>query len=682
MNQATIENLLKWNTDLASVNQALAANLKVVQSTERAATANAGVVASSTAAAGATGLLSRAWDANSIAARGFLQELTQIQAAEAGLTAETVALTAAQKAQAAFVTRQGAGGGLGRGITKAGRALFNLPDIGGVSTPVSRLLIAGGGGIEAANLSLAALGATAAVAVPLVLGLVAAAGELGKTSEESARRAKTFADAYSQALEAGTTAQVQELIKRQQNEIAIAEATTKVLQQKAAEAPEQLANFLERSSQDLAQRLNEAAGGAAYNPDLLDTAQSQEAYNAQVEEQQKIIDQGKIALEAYNMVFGESIIATGNAADAEQELADLRKQLADARTEREVNQVNAELAAQRLTSEERQKRIAELGEEIAILRARSNAEDLSANTQLVLIGQLTDLEAEYGALISVTDSYADRLARQAAYTQALSDQTDNYFDALEREVAVREDIAAGISDINSTLAEEAQKLGALADDRRDKIIEAEQAASDKRIELAEDTADRIAKIERDFGRERLNDIRDRDVDALIRARVRAADDLADESKNADKQQERLDKQLAKQEASINTSLDKQVRQVQQAYDNELTIKRQRLQQSQTDLVNLLNAEQQIQQSGSNNQRTIHINMWNDLDRIANNGALQLARSFANGLVGAITSGVGLISDFGTPGNPLPPVTGTAAIRQIAQQEARNVFYGAYEATAY
>lgn len=616
--QVTVENLLRWNTDNASVAAAIKANQEVSNSATASSSAIASQATASAASAGAQGLLARAWDENTIAARGFLGELERIQAAESGLTAQTLTLTAAQRAQAAFVTRAGQGGAQ-QSLFNARQAAIALPGVGFQSPIV--LGLRGAETAVGAGVGLPVLGAAAVAAAPLIIGAAKAIEALGKDSEAAAERANTFADAYTRALEAGTTAQVQELIKRQKLEIAIAQATQEALRAKAADAQSQLGNFLDRTSADLAARLQQGAQDIGLSQtggdfSTVPAAESQEAYNAQIEEQQKLIDQGNIALEAYNLVFGENILLTGDAADLQEKLLDNQKLILERDTERDLNGLKNQVDAQKMTAEERAKEVDQLQEFITVAELYRDTNTLTEDAQRSLAIQLDDARDRTAALTETTLSYADVLDQLAKQEQLLSDQTDNYLDALEREGEVRDQIAQITQDIADTLLEKQQKLADVAADASDRIDQVEADAGERREQIAQDSAEKIYKIERDFGRSRLNAIRDRDVDALIQARERRDDELEDQKKADEKALKQVDTALEKQEKSIKKSLDRQVQQIEQSYDRELAAKRRRLDQANVDLQNLLYAEQQIAMYGANNQRIIHTQMWQDVNAIA------------------------------------------------------------------
>lgn len=262
-----------------------------------------------------------------------------------------------------------------------------------------------------------------------------------------------------------------------------------------------------------------------------------------------------------------------------------------------------------------------------------------------------------------------------------STQTDNYFDAITKEIKARENIAAIAEQIATVRSDAEASISDLLQASAEKRIDIEANAAERRDQIVSDSRDNLLKIERDLGRSLLNARRDRDVDAAIRAREQAGDQIDDQAKRDEKAQQQLEKTLAQQERAIQTSQDKQIASILSGEQRKIATLQQSIAVEQAVVQNARYAQEQIALYGSGNLVTIHTQMWQDVNAVAVTWAANTANTVRSILNTGIAFATGNYpASYTGPG--LPAVTGTAAMRQIAQQEARNVFAGAFTPTAY
>jgi hypothetical protein len=217
----------------------------------------------------------------------------------------------------------------------------------------------------------------------------------------------------------------------------------------------------------------------------------------------------------------------------------------EALSESQVESANLILSANKLTEEEREERIRAAQIEIDILRGLTEAEGTTYAARQELQAQQNELYQEIDALTRVTDSYADQLEREAAAKQAVTDAYDNYNELLDQEADAREDLADVQAKVGDLVLKREEDIADLREDIADRTEQREEDLGERRAEIAEDNADKIAKIERDFGRSHRDAVRNRNVVADIQARERAADALADQNAAGKKQLENIEKQADK-----------------------------------------------------------------------------------------------------------------------------------------
>ncbi|MFN8452031.1 MAG: hypothetical protein U0521_26415 [Anaerolineae bacterium] len=243
---------------------------------------------------------------------------------------------------------------------------------------------------------------------------------------------------------------------------------------------------------------------------------------------------------------------------------------------------------------------------------------------------------------NILDKIFQKLADDLqALEDAQSQQTDNYFDALAKEGQIRDKIAEIRADIAQIQAESADKIAGVLADSADKQVEVEADAAERRAEIIADSKETILRIERGLARSELNARRERDVAAAIAAREKAADDLDDQKRRDEKALGQVEKNLQKQEEAIRKGQEKQIAAIVAGTQTQLNARVNALNTETNALNNVMYAQQQIALTGSNNQRIIHTQMWQDVNAIAVTWAantVNTLRSIFSQVVGAGGSG--------------------------------------------
>ena len=335
-----------------------------------------------------------------------------------------------------------------------------------------------------------------------------------------------------------------------------------------------------------------------------------------IDQTQKAIDDLSGKLIVLGAQANTEAVKANDAAAATEEFA---KQLEDATaktTQAQLAEAQRAVQIQQMTKEERDKEVASIAEEITVLENYINTHALTEESYNSLSAQLDQLRTRTDELTGTTLTYADVLAQVEAQQKAVSDQTDNYFDALKREGEIRDKIAAIRADIAQIEADAQTKIGEVYQESADKRIEIEDDAAERREEIAADSADAILRIQRDLGRSEKNARRERDVAAAIAAREKAQDDLDDQKKRDDKALGQVEKNLQKQEEAIRKGQEKQIAAIVAGTQTQLNARVNALNTETNALNNVMYAQQQIALTGSNNQRIIHTQMWQDVNAIA------------------------------------------------------------------
>jgi hypothetical protein len=338
----------------------------------------------------------------------------------------------------------------------------------------------------------------------------------------------------------------------------------------------------------------------------------------------------------------------------------------------------------KLDADARKQRAEEDTRAIEVLQRQINLEKEGSDAQT----QLIDLQATYYndlLLVSTaTSTAADNANAVAAAFERINSANTGYLGALKDQIDAQDAITKTEAKIAQLRADAADKAAdaeqkrsdadaqsrADADDKRaqieadgaDKLAQIESDGAEKRQQIEADDADKRAKILRQYNEDYNTAVANRDTLAALKAKQKRDDDLADAdkarqkatddlAKSLKKQEDALAKSQAKQLQQVEDSLRKQVEAHQRAYEQQLAtiqdglakalvVQNQALAQYRVDLTNFTNAV---------------IAMGDYMNSIASGyGFTTRARD-----AGAIAQPPG---DFGSPSNPLPPVSGTGAQR--------------------
>lgn len=531
-----------------------------------------------------------------------------------------VALTAAQQRQRALLLKGTSG--IGRG-----GSFETLDRIGSLGSQVAGGLGGSAGVGNAAGLigdiagGLSAFGAAGGVvAVALGAATVATKAYTDALTANS-ERANSFADALTQAFETGTQAQINALIRQQEVHIAALTATSQVLEERAEAARSQLAISFDNASADLANFLNQLAGGAPLA--LRDASISAESYEDALNKNNVEIVLAQAALDAYRVVLEQGTTATAAAADAERDLANARnplKEIADDYTRRAVDLAQYTLQVDNMTAEQRQVEAANIQRQLQILEQLRVAYEKQGNHAAAaeLTQQMTRLKDQLEIVTNTTNTLADQNAALAAIQAALKQQTDNYFAALEAEVKAQEALFAAREkerEERDKYIEDGRKLAQEAQDDLNEII---ADGEEKRAEIAEKTQKAIAKIERDYARDRMTAIAERDALAAHQAAIQRQDDIDDTKEDEDERLQEQEKAQQKQIDSLKESITKQAAALDAGYRRQQEITTAAINRAQVDLINAKNQEAMIAMYGAGTLRTIQTNFLGDLTMLYTN----------------------------------------------------------------
>lgn len=336
----------------------------------------------------------------------------------------------------------------------------------------------------------------------------------------------------------------------------------------------------------------------------------------------------------------------------------------------------AELSA---AIEEAQQRIDATTGPLALLNIALDNNATAANDAVAAAETFKERFADgiRGLAGDVEDFFSRAADAYAAGQERLSEQTDAYVDALKEEGEIRDKIAKitrQIADIQLETAtkvlaietERDERLAQLASEYGDKIGELTADGEEKRQQIIADSNDRIAKIQAASGVKLRNLVAQRDALAHFLEAQQATQQIQDEKDNAAKslieQEKAQTKQLDSQKKAYDKSLqaqnaaaDKSIRAQYDASNRQLQTLFQQYNAEQVALDNLQVSLQNIALYGSNGQRVIHTQMWNDLASVAVVGA--------QNLVGAIT---GIFAGGGSSQFPTLTSTYGAAIPSTQQ----------------
>lgn len=520
--------------------------------------------------------------------------------------------------------------------------LETLDRLGSVGSQIAGGLGAGGIGNAAGLLgdvagSITSLGAIGAVTTVALAGVTAALNVYNQALEKSKERAQAYSTALTQAFEATSKAQIEQLIQQQESRIEGLQATAEVLERRVSESRDQLNITLESVSDGLADALNNLAGTPTEA--VRESEVSVQAWQDELTKTNQQIELAQVSLDAYRLVIEDATLATEDAAAAQERLNGFIQGLKDAANEL-VAQGDRRLEIDRLTAEQRQTRGLEIARQIELLTADRNAlltngSEVAGQAAYQLGQRIGTLENELILLTDTTQTYADTVAATAAAQKAVSQQTDNYFAALENTVQAQEAVFAAQQKSQEVYEQYIADGLKLSTEAQERLNEIDAESGEQRVKIVEDSNKQIAKLERDYKRSQFNAVAERDALAAQLAKIRAEDELTDtkdaeadrlkeQEKSYDKQFRALQNDITKRAAALDTSYRQQQQIAAYAQSRALV-----------DLTNAKYAEIALTQSSSATQRTIHQDMWGQLNQIAVTWASNTVGS-VRGIMGAFT----------------------------------------------
>lgn len=374
------------------------------------------------------------------------------------------------------------------------------------------------------------------------------------------------------------------------------------------------------------------------------------AYNEQMSEQELAVVAAQSALDAWNGLIGENATLTSDI----------------------VDNANRQLELDRLTSDERQRRMEQDERDVAILSALADQAGVGSAAYNLLHIQIDALIKDITDLSNVSVSYADILAAEEQQRKNAEQTLKDLNEAMQREAEARQDLIDIEQKAIDAQREAASKLQDALDDANEKRANSEADAEERRREIAADGAERRERIEADdaerraeilkrFNRDYTNAVAERDALAAYKAKQTRDDELDKQDKAHKKQLDELEKQLDKQYKAVQKSLDKQlrtiqdnydrqVREIQQSLDKQLQALQKEHDRAEADLANSLQAQRTLQEQY--NQLTLNAKLlheaamyktvydYSEMSRIAVENAW---RSIYAAVTGA--------SVYGTPGGP-------------------------------
>ena len=626
MSDAQSEILLKYRVDQASVQQALAADKQIQEQLNK--TGQAGLkladINQKLNASLAVGLRSQSIDAiteefqHVIRETGSLEEallrveqrLKAVGATDAEIKRVGLSIASIREQETSQRT-------LGQNITRIGRGVFNAPAIG-PSTPIARGLIGAGAVVDKLGIDLKTL-ALGGAATGVAIGAVVVA-----------------LDAFNRSLDGSKRLLAGALGAQQNYYEALGDLTSEQARTQLAEL-RQTNVALEQQYEETRRALVGAFGeGAVTGTNRFEQGVARviapEAFAA-LDEQQKALETSEQSIVRYTQGLESGAFATNDAAAAEEELTRIRQEAREEILAGQTSYGDSFRRGFQLTQEERFKEIESLQHQADAIQYLIDTGNLGTDAIEHYNDELRDLHNEIAGLQDVTVGWGDMLGDLAAREEAISEQTDQYFKALEKEGEIRNDIAEATQAIAEAEAEAQAKLTDLSEDRSQRLVDLEQDKAERIETIAQNSADRIAKIQRDLARSSFEAEAERDVLSKVKAQQSAADALEDQQKADQRQQQQLEKQLEKQERSINRSYERQQQQIIQSLAQQVNTQRQGLQQLNVDLQNAQFAQQAIALNGSNGQRIIHTQMWQDVYNIAANWAVNIS-NVVNGILGS------------------------------------------------
>lgn len=427
-----------------------------------------------------------------------------------------------------------------------GSGFGTVRSLGAAFGQVAGMGEAGGvvGAIAGLGLELGTIGIVAGAAT---LAFRALGEETKRVTEETKRRLDVEEDLHRQLQEA-TIRDAEERLRQAKDELSFAESErTRLGEGRTSLSLGLITGFLTRSPEGMP-----GLGGG-----------EQAATITKIREQEEAARNATEAIAFWTDVIENNKTATNTAAEAQRQYIDTT------------------LEASRMTREERDKRVQEIGVEIGILKDFRAQETEGSDLYVELTRRLEDLQAEMTNLITLSTSFADVLADQREAQKGFDDAFKNMGDAFadagraaEKLLDIREQMA-------EAEGEHTDKLREIADDAREREADARADAAKQAEDELRKHNQRLAEIERQFAIDRETAVGNRDALALYRAQQQRDEDVLKENTAFAEQQQALQEHLDEQLAQINEAQREQEDSEKKSYDR----RRRQLQRSLQDALN-------------------------------------------------------------------------------------------------
>lgn len=545
----------------------------------------------------------------------------------------------AAKTAGAGVSTTMSGGGVNRLSTAqsaAGAAGGVLSTVGGsqVASITSSVL-----GLTS---SLGAVGAVAGVAVA-GFSLLQAEIEANKKAAEEAATAfaglagQIASGATSEDLQAGIDAKNREIqvLQETQDELLAYGTQLDALKQQYREGTINLYE-LAVAQQPINHALNEMTGGLIGAKDgvgvfVTSTSDLMDTINAGNDD----ISAAEQKVAFYSAALETNAVKANDAAAAAERLADAQ-----------VDAAQEALRIDRLTADQRAERIAQNDRDVNVLTRLIGAGGLSAAALQELADQITELNDDTTALKAVGESYADTLERQRIATENLTNRNEQILDLVNQEVKAQEEIYKIREDINAITSEAEAEAARIRGETQESLREVEAEAAEERIEIAEDTADRIEKIEREAGRSLETAKGERDAYGFKQAEERREDALTDEEKAQKKQIENLETSLRKQTDTALKAQQRQLSDLAASTTREINTKRSGLAYQENIVATSMTSQAFLAANGATKVVSEHAKMYTALEGAAYLAGTKIVQAF---LIGAGQQPIGGVVGGGTGG---------------------------------
>lgn len=237
------------------------------------------------------------------------------------------------------------------------------------------------------------------------------------------------------------------------------------------------------------------------------------------------IDATKSGLAGLAVELTTDSVAANNAAAAQQVL-----------TKSQEDAVNQAIQIDGMTKDQRDAKAAQDVRDINLINQQIQAGGLTEQATDDLIAKQAQLQAEYEALIGVTNSAADATARETKVKQDALDTTNNYLDAVTAENAAIQAVDKAQQALTESAQAHSVALGQIQTQEQTKEAQDRAQAAQQAEEDQEKHLERLAQINQDAASEEKNAVRDRNVDADIQAREKAATATQQEGTTFDQQE--------------------------------------------------------------------------------------------------------------------------------------------------